>query len=92
MEETQKIMDDPNQTRTVFRQSWTMKWFPNLAGIDYLDYENESVDLSWDGWEDGLNWCKDNFLEDQETISLMIMQGLPPSGMENVSLSMDTII
>lgn len=65
MEETQKIMDDPNQTRTVFRQSWTVKWFPNLAGIDYLDYENESVDLSWDGWEDGLNWCKDNFLEDQ---------------------------
>ncbi len=64
MEETQKIMDDPNQTRAVFRQSWTMKWFPQIAGISYIDYDNLLIDPTAPGLAEGLAWCRDNFAED----------------------------
>ena len=59
MDEVEKMMADPAQTRSVFRNKYPMVDFPQYAGIPYVDYDRQRADLSSPELERGFKFYKD---------------------------------
>ena len=59
MDEVEKMMADPTQTRSVFRHKFLMVDFPQYAGIPYVDYDRQRADLSFPELERGMKFYKE---------------------------------
>lgn len=59
LDEVEKMESDPAQTRETFRTKLAFSYFPYYAGLPYIDYDRQAVDLSFPELERGAAIYKD---------------------------------
>lgn len=59
LDEVEKMESDPAQTRETFRAKLAFSYFPYYAGLPYIDYDRQTVDLSFPELERGAAIYKD---------------------------------
>ena len=58
LDEVEKMESDPKQTRETFRSEDAFYYFPYNAGLPYVDYDRQKVDLSFPELEQGASIYK----------------------------------
>ena len=58
LDEVEKMESDPAQTRETFRSEDAFYYFPYNAGLSYVDYDRQKVDLSFPELEQGASIYK----------------------------------